>query len=159
HQRLEIRGLLLLGPEHRENLCIAGVGRGGAEHRRRPVRTAEDFVHQREAQLAVARPAEVRAEMAGPQPAAPDLVLQRTDRGAALRIGDVIRGAVTGEAIVERLDLALHEVEHPVELFLEFGVGLEIPHRYSPHRALLARASALATPAHSGSTTAGVSLR
>jgi hypothetical protein len=108
----------------REDLRVPRVRRLAAEHDRREARAAEDLVHQRELHLAVALAAELRTEMARPELAALNLRLERPDERVPLGIAHVVGVA---EYVVERLDLALHELLDPVELGLELWVGLEIP--------------------------------
>ena len=120
-QRVQPALLLLGRAGHREDLRVAGVGRGVAEGQRRDRRGAEDLVHQPEAHLAHALPAELGRQVRGPQPALLDLLLQRRDRLAQ---------AVEAELVPDRLerpDLAADELGHPVELLLEVGVGGEVP--------------------------------
>ena len=101
-----------------------------AEDDRAPVRASEYLVHQGELQLAVAGAAEVRAEVAGPQPALAHLLLQRGDQPLPRRVGHVV--AVRDE-VIDRLYLVAHEAVHPVELRLEFRLGFKVPaHESSP---------------------------
>ncbi len=123
-QRREIALLVRFAPVVSEDLRVARVGRLAAEDHRREARAAEDLVHQGQLELAVARSAELRPQMAGPQLAALHLILKRADQVLVARVRDVV-GAL--EQIVERLDLGADEVIDPVELLLELGVGFKIP--------------------------------
>ena len=120
---------------HREDLRVAGVGRGVAEGQRRDRRAAEDLVHQPEAHLAHALTAELGRQVRGPQPALLDLLLQRRDR---------LRQALQPEVVPDRLqrpDLAADELGHPVELRLEVGVGGEVPAHAASFRSGAGRCS------------------
>ena len=66
-QRLQVLLLLRLGAVVGDDLGVAGVGCGGAEHDRRPARRAEDLVDQRELQLAEALAAELGPEVRTPE--------------------------------------------------------------------------------------------
>jgi hypothetical protein len=123
-QRLEIALLLLRSSIVGEDLGVARVGRLTAEDRRRPGGAPEDLVHQRELELAVALPAELLAEVTGPEPALLHLRLERLHHRARARVGLVVRVA---EYVVERLDLVAHECVDPVQLALKLRFGLEIP--------------------------------
>ena len=90
-QRLEVQLLLLVGAVVGDDLGVAGVGGGGAEHDRRPVRAAEDLVDQRQLELAEALAAEFRAEVRGPQAARLDLLAQRADVDAEVALERVVR--------------------------------------------------------------------
>src|SRR5206468_3953500 len=92
-ERLEVLPLLLLGPVVREDLRVARVGGLAAEDVRRPHRPAEDLVQQRELHLAVARAAELGAEMAGPEAVLPHLCLQRIGNLLVHRVPPVARRA------------------------------------------------------------------
>src|SRR6185503_4927685 len=63
----------------------------------------------------------------GPQTPLAHLVLERRDQLLADRVVDVIR---VRHHEVERLDLVAHELLDPVEVLLELGIGLEVPHGY-----------------------------
>ena len=126
-ERLEVLPLLLLGPVVREDLRVARVGGLAAEDVRRPHRPAEDLVQQRELHLAVARAAELGAEMAGPEAVLPHLCLQRIGDLLVHRVPPVVRRGGVREREVERLDLPPHEHVRPVELLLKLGLRLEIP--------------------------------
>src|SRR4051794_11778547 len=106
-----------------------------AEDDRPPRRPAEDLVEQRELDLAVPGPAELRSEMAGPETSFPDPCLQRGDQRLPDRVGHVV---AVGHDEVERLDLLRDEKVRPVEVALVVGVGLEAPaaHRVSTPHAL-----------------------
>ena len=96
-----------------EDLAVAGIGRLRAEDDRRALRAAQDLVEQRQLHLAVARPAEVRAEVGGPQPALFDDLLQRGDQRLAHRIVEVVRFL---DDQVDRFALGAHEVLDPLQL-------------------------------------------
>src|SRR5258708_2499046 len=70
--------LLGLAAEQGEDLGVARIRRLVAEHGRRPHRGAQDLVHQAELALSVALPAVLGREVAGPEPAGLDLLLERT---------------------------------------------------------------------------------
>src|SRR3954454_23137263 len=125
-QRLEPALLLVGRAGDREDLAVAGVGRGVAERVRRERRRAEDLVHQPELDLPEALAAQVRRQVRGPQTPALDLLLQRLVEPVELLLGDVV------DDRLERPDLRAHEVAHPVELLLELGLRREIPR----HRAI-----------------------
>src|SRR6185437_15831808 len=99
-----------------QDLRIARIGRGAAEHRRRPRATPDDLVHEGELELSVAFAAELRRQMAGPEPLAPDLLAQRLDQRTGLAVPGVIHVARVREEQVDGLDLLAHEAIHPVEL-------------------------------------------
>ena len=84
-QRMQPAVLLLGRAGQREDLGVAGVRRGVAERQRRDRRGAEDLVHQAEADLAHALPAELGRQVGGPQPARLDLLLQRRHRARSAR--------------------------------------------------------------------------
>lgn len=105
-----------------KDLRIAGVGRLGAEHDGSEARATEQFVHERELQLAVTLAAEMRPEMAGPQATRAHLGLQRPHQFHKARVVDV---PLAAEQVVERLDFVLDEMIYPVELLLEIGVSGE----------------------------------
>jgi hypothetical protein len=96
----------------------------GAKHDGREQGPSQYFVHQPELDLPVAGAAELRAEVAGPQPALLDALLQRTHQRREARIVDIPRAA---QDVLERFDLVPHELRHPVELRLECRVGFKIP--------------------------------
>ncbi len=85
---------------------------------------SEDLVEQGQFDLAVPGPAEVRAEVAGPQAAIADLLLERWDERLTHRVLHVPRVV---DDLIDRFDLVAHEVVDPIELGLELGVGLKIP--------------------------------
>src|SRR5689334_2466846 len=119
--------ILLLGrAREREDLRVAGVGRGVAERHRSDRRRPEDLVHEPESKLAHALAAQLGRQVRGPQSALFDLLLQRRDRLAQ---------ALEAELVPDRLQrpyLAPHEVAHPIQLLLEVGVRAEVPaHRRS----------------------------
>ena len=76
----EVSLLELVGAVVGEDLGVARVGRLTPEHDRGAVRPSEDLVEQGELHLAVAGSAEVGAEVAGPQAAVADLLLERGDQ-------------------------------------------------------------------------------
>ena len=84
-QRVQPALLLIGRPRQREDLRVARVGRRVAERQRRDRRAAEDLVHQPEAHLAHALPAELGGQVRCPQAAGLDLLLQRRDRARAAR--------------------------------------------------------------------------
>ena len=127
-QRLEVARLLLLGPVQREDLGVAGVGGGRAEHRRRPGRAAEDLVHQRQLELPVALAAQLGAEVAGPQALLLHLLAQRREDRPRCLVVHVVGVTRAREEQVKWLALVPHERGHPVELLLELGLGEELPH-------------------------------
>ena len=94
-QRLEVLLLLRLGAVVGDDLGVAGVGCGGAEHDRRPARRAEDLVDQRELELAEALAAELGTEVRTPETLGPHLVLHRPHQRAGL--------------VVERVERAVRE--------------------------------------------------
>ena len=65
-ERFEVALLLLGRAVLGENLSVAGIRRLAAENGGREARAAEDLVHQRELDLAVALAAKFGLEMAGP---------------------------------------------------------------------------------------------
>jgi hypothetical protein len=78
-------------------------------------------------ELAVALAAKFRAEVAGPEALGLHLVLQGLDELLAPQ------GAMGGHAqVAEGFDLLAHEVLDPVELLLEFRIGLEVPGHVVP---------------------------
>ena len=113
--------LLLRRAGQREDLRVAGVGRGVAEGERRDRRGAEDLVHQPQAHLPHALAAELGWQVSRPQAALLDLLLQRCDRA-----GKPVKSQVVPDRL-ERPDLLAHELGHPVELLLEVGIGGEVP--------------------------------
>ena len=123
-QRLEVLGLLLLGAVVGEDLRVARVRRLAPEHRRRPMRPAEQLVEQGQLELAVALTAELRAKVARPKMLISDLLLQRADDAQRPLVALVVRIA---EDVVERFDLLGQEGVDPVELLLKLRIGLEVP--------------------------------
>ena len=113
-QRLEIARLELGRAIVREDLAVAGIGCLRTEDDRRALRSAQDFVEQRQLHLPVARPAQVRTEVGGPQPALFDDLLQRGDQRLAHRIIEIV-GLLDDQ--VDWLALGAHEVLDPLELF------------------------------------------
>src|SRR5690606_41516300 len=85
---------------------------------------AEDLVEERELQLAEPGAAEVLVEEQRPEALVLHLLLERVDE--RLQLG-VTRPGGAREDEVERLDLVLAEVGHPVELLLELRIGGEVP--------------------------------
>ena len=88
------------------------------------MRASEDLVEQGQLDLAVPGPAEVRAEVTGPQAAIADLLLERWDERLTHRVLHVPRVV---DDLIDRFDLVAHEVVDPIELGLELGVGFKIP--------------------------------
>ena len=125
-QRLQVALLLLRRAEQRQDFGIAGIGRGATEHRRRPRRAADDFVHERELELPVTFAAELRRQMTRPQPLSLHFVAQRLDRRARFLVLRVVHRARVRKQQIERLDLFAHERVHPIELLLEFGIDSEV---------------------------------
>ena len=125
-QRLQVLLLLRLGAVVGDDLGVAGVGRGGAEHDRRPARRAEDLVDQRQLELAEALAAELGTQVRAPTGPAPrtSSCIGRTSGPVSSSSG--WNGAVR-EDQVERLDLLAHELADPLQLRLELGLGLEVP--------------------------------
>ena len=123
-QRREVPLLQLVGAVVGEDLGVAGVRCLTTEHDRGAVRPSEDLVEQGELHLAVAGSAEVGAEMAGPQAAVADLLLEWGDQGLAHGILHVPRVV---DDLIDRLDLVAHEVIDPIELGLELRIGFEVP--------------------------------
>src|SRR5262249_48201082 len=122
--------LLLRRAEVGEDLGVPGVRGLAAEDQRGPRRAAEDLVEQRQLELPVSLPAELGTEVGGPQPALPDLLLQRVDDLPQAFVRRAVLQPAEGQ--VERLDLVPDERVGPVELGLVLGIGLEIPrHRAS----------------------------
>ncbi len=114
-----------------DDLGVAGVGRLATEDDRRPLRSTEDLVEQRQPQLTVSRASEFGAEMGGPQPLIADLLLERIEDRLQSGVGR--RELQPVEEQVERLDLLAYECVGPVELVLVLGLGLEVPsHAHSP---------------------------
>ena len=88
------------------------------------MRASEDLVEQGQLDLAVPGPAEVRAEVTGPQAAIADLLLEGWDERLTHRVLHVPRVV---DDLIDRFDLVAHEVVDPIELGLELGVGFKIP--------------------------------
>ena len=129
-QRFEVALLQLRGAVAGEDLGVAGVGRLAAEHDRPRMGPAEDLVEQRQLDLPETLAAEMRAEVARPQPALAHPLLERGHEPPAHRVVHVER--VTDHE-VERLDLVRDEPFDPVELGLELGFGGKAPaHPGSP---------------------------
>ena len=120
-QRVQISVFLFGGSRQRDDLGVAGVGRGVAERERSDRRCPENLVHQPELHLSVSLTAEFRVQVRGPQPLGPDLVLERGDRA-----GQAVPPELLDQRL-ERPDLLANESAHPVELALELGLGGEIP--------------------------------
>src|SRR5690606_25911949 len=94
------------------------------------VRAPKNLVHQRKLDLAETRPAELGAQVAGPQPPFLHDLLQRAHQGGEARIVDI---PLAAQHEVEGLDLVAYELIDPVQLALEVCVGLEVPcHILSP---------------------------
>ncbi len=127
-QRLEVARLLRLGAVQREDLGVAGVGGGGAEDRRRPLRAAEDLIHQRQLELPEPLAAELRAEVAGPQALLLHLLPQRRQDRPRRLVLHVVGVTRAREQQVKGLALVAHERGHPVQLLLELGFCAELPH-------------------------------
>ena len=127
HQRLQVLRFLRRRAEVGEDFGVAGVRRGGAKNSRGEKRAAEDFVHQRELQLAPATTAHRRRQMAGPQPLRAHLGFERRHDAHQRFVARVV-GFVFGKEVVERLNLLANESLNPVQLALEFGLGFKIPH-------------------------------
>ena len=108
-----------------DDLGVAGVGRLAAEDHRGPAGAPEDLVQQAELELAVALPAEVGAEVGGPQAPVADLLLERVDDLAAVVVERRVRQVREGQ--VERLAFVGDERIGPIELFLVFRVSFEVP--------------------------------
>src|ERR1700674_3033092 len=108
----------------REDLRVARVRRLASKHNRREPRAPEDLVHQRELDLPVALPAELRSEMARAQFALAHFGLQRPHQLVSFRIANVVS---MSQPVVERLDFLAHELIDPVEVLLELGLGFKIP--------------------------------
>ena len=106
----------------REDLGIAGIGCLAAEDGGRAFRAAEDFVHQRELDLAVTLAAEFGSEVTRPQPALLHFCLKRRNQLGAVRIGEVVRMA---DDEIERLDFFGDERVDPVEFALELRLSFE----------------------------------
>src|SRR6266478_4273069 len=123
-QRLQKPLLLIRRPIMRENLGVARVRRLASKHNRRESRAPQDLVHQRELDLPVTLPPELRPEMARPQFALAHLGLQRPHQLVAFRIAHIVR---MPQHVVERLDFLAHELIDPVEVLLELGLGFKIP--------------------------------
>jgi hypothetical protein len=121
-QRPQISLLLLGRAEHRENLGVAGVRRRTAEDHRSPRATAQDLVHEPQLELAVALSAELRRQVACPEPLLLHLGLEATGHGTRLSVADVELLAPFRKEQVHGLDLLAHKAVHPVELGLEFGI-------------------------------------
>ena len=124
-QRLEVHLLLLVGAVVGDDLGVAGVGGGGAEHVRRPVRAAEDLVDQRQLELAETLAAEFGPEVRGPQAAGLHLLAQRADVHPEVALERVVRELRIEQ--VERRDLLVAELADPLQLCFEFRIGTEIP--------------------------------
>ncbi len=120
-QRHQVPLLLFLGAVVGDNFRIAGVGGLGPKDLRAPGRTAEDLVHQGELHLAVALAAELGTEVTGPQSSLAHLGLQGVDDGTQIVIDRM--ECLMAEGQVERFDFFAYESVHPIELFLERGVG------------------------------------
>ena len=120
-QRIQVLVLLVLGARHGEDLGVARVGRGVAEHGRREHRAAEDLVHEAELDLAEALAAEVGRQVGGPQAALLDLLLERRDGALEAVLAELLEDGL------DRPDLLAHELAHPVELLLELGLRREVP--------------------------------
>ena len=132
-QRPEVLLLLLVGPVVGDDLGIAGVGRLGPEHDRRPLGPSEDLVHEGELHLPVALATELGAEVAGPQAAFADLLFERVDDGPQCVV-ERVEGLVPPKK-VDRLNLVADEGVDPVQLLLELGLGGELPpHLLTPLR-------------------------
>ena len=128
---MQVLLLLLVGAVVRDDLGVAGVGGLAAEHDRRPLRAAQDFVQQGEFELAVTLAAEFGSEVGCPQPASAHLLLERVDDLAAVTVER--HELLVRKRQVERLDLFADELVGPIEHLLVLGVGFEIPrHRASP---------------------------
>ena len=121
----QVAVLLVLGAEAGDDLGIAGVGRLGAEHDRRPRAAAQDLVDQRQLDRAEALPAEFRAEVRRPQTLVANLLFERVDDPAPLVVQR--QKFAAGEQHLQRLDLFADELADPVELLLEFRFGREVP--------------------------------
>ena len=124
----EVLLLLVLRTEMGDELRVAGIRRLTAEDARRKAAAAEDLVHERELQLAVALPAQVRRQVARPQVALPHLLLEGGHHLRRQLVGGVKgRVAISVKEEVQRLHLFAHEFVDPVQLFLEFRLGLKVP--------------------------------
>src|SRR6202521_6283300 len=108
----------------REDLRVARVRRLASKHNRRESRAPEDLVHQRELDLPVALPAELRPEMARPQFALAHFGLQRPHQLVSFRIANVVW---MPEHVVEWLDFLGHELIDPVAVLLELRLGVKKP--------------------------------
>jgi hypothetical protein len=127
-QRLQVALLLLLGAVQGEDLGVAGVRGGRAEHRRRPGGPPEDLVHQRQLQLPVPLAAELGTEVTGPQSLLLHLLAQRVQDRPRRLVADVVGVSRAREEQVKRLAFLADEPGHPVELLLELRFGEELPH-------------------------------
>jgi len=110
-----------------DDLGVAGVRRLAAEDGGGKAVATQLLVHQAQLQLAIALAAEFGAEVTGPKALGLHLVLQGLDKLLAAQ------GAMGGHAqVAEGFDLLAHEVLDPVELLLEFRIGLEVPGHHRP---------------------------
>ena len=93
--------------------------------------------------VAVARAAEIRSEVTGPQAAGLDLPLQRWYEPLPDWICHVV---AVRDQVIDWLDLVAHEGVDPVQLRLKLGLGLKIPgHDVLPRSRRRARAASSAT--------------
>src|SRR4030095_5634626 len=79
-QRPQVLILLRRRTVVREDLGVTGIGCLAAEHDRCALRTPENLVHQRELELTVTLPSEVRTEVTRPETPLLHLRLQRRDQ-------------------------------------------------------------------------------
>ena len=108
---------------------ISPFRRLASEHRRRPPRSPQDLVQQRELDLAEALAAELGPQMRGPQSLVLHLLLQRPQDGHHLRVLFVVR--IEGDQI-ERFEFFDHEFFDPVQLRLVVRICFEVPHGGQP---------------------------
>ena len=120
-QRVQVTVLLLRGPGHRQDLGVARVRRGVAEHERRDRAGAEDLVHQTELDLPETLTAELGIQVRGPQALLLDLLLKGLGGAAQPLPAELV------EQRLQRPHLLAHEAAHPLELGLELGFCGEIP--------------------------------
>ncbi len=121
HQGVEPALLLKLGGAHSDQLGIAGIRPLTTKDFRCQLRATENFVHQRESLLPHALTAVFRLQMGRPQAALFHHLLQRCPQGIKLCL------IQTMDQQLQRDQLLIDEMPHPVEFSLEIRVGRKIP--------------------------------